>query len=295
MQSKKYQKISLACSNELLEVFSNYLIEHSAGGVITDDSRTDDLPVLTAYIDTEYNPALTGDDLNKFHQSIKGNFDKADYKLIAFEYIEPEDWLAGWKKTFKPLHVTGKIVVRPSWESYQPQPGEIEIIIDPKMAFGTGHHETTAQCLKGLETLHVMGKRVLDYGCGSGILAIAAYKLGADRVVACDIDADAIACAEENFKLNRAHIELIHGNKYVAPLPCDIIAANLTIDQLIESYNELDKSLKPEGHIIFSGIPEFDKKRFLDFLFDKPYVINNELVGEEWVSYVASKDIDDGD
>ena len=295
MQPKKYQKISLACSNELLEIFSNYFMEHSAGGIVTDDSKPGTLPILTAYIDTEQNPPLSEDGPEKFYQSIKGNFDNAEYQLIALEYIEPEDWLAGWKKTFKPLHVTEKIVVRPTWESYKLQPGELEIIIDPKMAFGTGHHETTAQCLKGLEMLHVMGKRMLDYGCGSGILAIAAYKLGADKVIACDMDEDAIDGAEENFKLNRAHIELIHSDNYVASPSCDIIAANLTIDQLIESFAQLDKSLKLEGHIIFSGIPEFDKRRFLDFLFDKPYVVNNELAGDEWVSYIASKDTDDGD
>lgn len=295
MSNDKYQKISIGCSNELIEIFSNYLIEHGSGGIVIEDSQKTGQTILTAYIDPERNTSFTREQIEDYFKSIKDNFDNAMYDIITLESIQAEDWLAGWKKTFVPIHITANIVVRPTWDSYELQAGEIEIVIDPKMAFGTGHHETTAQCLKGLEWVGVKDKRVLDYGCGSGILAIASYKMGAASVIACDIDPEAIECAQENIMLNRAKIELVQCGRYIASPPCDIIAANLSIDQIIEVYNELDKSLRAGGHIIFSGIPIFDKKRLLDFLLDKPYIIANELTGNEWVSYLAVKESPDGD
>lgn len=295
MPDDKYQKISIACSNDIMEIFSNYLLERNTGGIVAEDGQLNGQTILTAYLHPEKSKPFTRDEIEQFFESIKGNFDNPVYEIVKLEYIQAEDWLAGWKKTFVPIHVTEKIVVRPTWETYKIQPGEIEIVIDPKMAFGTGHHETTAQCLTGLERLQVIGKRVLDYGCGSGILAIAACKMGADKVIACDIDPEAIECARDNIMLNKVKIDVVESGKFVAESPCDIITANLSIDQIIEAFNELDKSLKPGGHVIFSGIPAFDKKRFLDFLLDKPYVINDELIGDEWISYIAFKEILDGD
>ena len=295
MSDDRYQKIAVACSNELVEIISNYFIEHNTGGVVAQDDKTTSRTILTAYIDPAKSKPISREEIEQYIDSIKGNFADSTYEIVALDFIEAEDWLAEWKKSFVPLHVTNKIVIRPTWEIYELQPGEIEIIIDPKMAFGTGHHETTAQCLRGLEMLNVMGKRVLDYGCGSGILAIAAYKLGASEVIGCDNDPEAIECAIENVRLNKAKIELVESANYIASPPCDIIAANLTIDQIITSFNELDNSLKENGRIIFSGILMSDKERLLDFLFDKPYVINDELAGEEWISYLATKESPDGD
>jgi len=290
MLNDKYQKISIACSDDLIEIISDYLMNKNTGGVITEDKKHNDLTVLTSYINPQQAKTLTKDEIEKYIESIKANFANPCYTIIALDYIQAEDWLAGWKKTFVPLHVTSKFVVRPTWESYKIQPGEIEIIIDPKMAFGTGHHETTAQCLQALERMNIMGKRVLDYGCGSGILAIAAYKLGADKIIGCDIDSEAIECARENIALNRAKVDLIESGNYIADPPCDIIAANLTVDQIKAVFKELNKSLKSGGQIIFSGIPIFDKERFLTFMFDKPCVIYDELSGTEWISYIATKE-----
>ncbi len=294
MPENKYQKISIACSNDIMEIFSNYLLERNTGGIVAEDGELNGQTVLTAYLSPDKNELFTSEELEKFFESIKDNFDDARYEIVSLDFIEAEDWMAGWKKTFVPIHVTEKVVVRPTWENYKKQPDEIEIIIDPKMAFGTGHHETTSQCMTGLEHLNPVGKRVLDYGCGSGILAIAAYKMGADKVIACDIDPEAIECAKENIMLNHAKVDLIESGKYIAEPPVDIITANLSIDQIIEAYTELDKSLKPGGQIIYSGIPSFDKQRFLDYVMNKPYIIRDVLAGDEWVSYIAMKEISDG-
>jgi len=289
LSAEKYQKISIACSNDMMEAFSNYLLERNTGGLVIEDGKQNGQQILTAYLSPQKNRPFTTEEIEEFFNKNRIYFPDASYQLVTLEYIQAEDWLAGWKKTFVPIHVTDKIVVRPTWESYQIQPGEIEIVIDPKMAFGTGHHETTSGCLAAMEKLGVRGKRVLDYGCGTGILAIAAFKMGASEVIACDIDPEAIACARENFAINDAAIEPVESDNFIADPPCDIVAANLSIDQIILLYDELDNSLTSDGHIIYSGIPFDDRQRFLDFIAKKPYNIIDEISGDEWTSYIGQK------
>ncbi len=289
MPFDKYQKISISCSNDIIEAFSNFLLEHDTGGLVVEDNILNGQTVLTAYIQLQKHKPLTKDEISNFFSSLQSFFPDATYDIVNLDYIRAEDWLAGWKKTFTPIHVTDKIVIRPTWQSYEPKPGEIEIIIDPKMAFGTGHHETTAQCLTAMEKIGVDGKRVLDYGCGTGILAIAAFKMGALQVTAVDLDPEAIACARENIAINKAVIELVESGKYISDSPGDLIAANLSIDQIIELFGNLDASLKTDGLIICSGIPHNDRQRFLDFMDGKSYNIVDVLPGSEWISYIGKK------
>ncbi len=289
MPQTKYQKISIACSKNIIEAFSNFLLERSPGGIETEDDKTTGLAILTAYINPQKGKLFNRKEIDSYFDSIKEYFDDPEYEIIYLDYIRSEDWLENLKKSFRPIHVTERIIACPTWENCQPQPGEIVIMIDPKMAFGTGHHETTVQCMAGLEKLNPAGKHVLDYGCGTGLLAIAAMKLGAARAIGVDIDPESIACARENIVLNNVAVELIESGKYIASPPCDIIAANLNTDLIIEVFAELDSSLKPGGHIIYSGIPLDDKQRLLDFIQDKPYAIDDELAGAEWISYIAVK------
>ena len=289
LSAEKYQKISIACSNDIMEAFSNFLLERNTGGLVVEDGELNKHTILTAYIAPQKTKPFTSQEIEGFFEKNRSYFPDSEYKLVALEYIRAEDWMAGWKKTFVPIHVTEKIVVRPTWETYKLLPGEIEIVIDPKMAFGTGHHETTVQCLMAMEQPGVKGKSVLDYGCGTGILAIAAVKMGASKVTACDIDLEAIACARENFTENNVSVELKQSQNYTANQPVDIIAANLSIDQIIMLYDELDKSLSETGHIIFSGIPFSNRQQFLDFIAKKPYNIVDEISGNEWISYIGRK------
>jgi ribosomal protein L11 methyltransferase len=289
MPAKQYQKIVIACSDNIIEAFSNYLLERNTGGIVVDEDVTSGLTVLTAYIDPELSKPFSEHEIDSFYDSIKDYFESAQYQIINLENIPAEDWLVSWKKTFHPIHITNRIVACPSWEKYKPQPGEIVIIIDPKMAFGTGHHETTAQCMKALEKLDPCGKRILDYGCGTGLLAIAAVKLDADMVIAVDNDPEAVECARENIALNDVEIDLVESGDYIAEPPVDIIAANLNIGIIIELFAKLDSSLRPGGHVIFSGIPIEDKQRLLDFISDKPYDIIEEQADSEWISFIALK------
>lgn len=117
--------------------------------------------------------------------------------------VSEEDWADSWKKYYKPIKTGKRIVIVPLWEKYEPCDGEICVLMDPGMAFGTGTHETTRLCANLLETYLHPGDKMLDVGCGSGILAICAAKLGAESCFACDIDPNAVRVARENIEINK--------------------------------------------------------------------------------------------
>ena len=122
---------------------------------------------------------------------------------ISFDKTKEEDWVNNWKKYFKPIQLDEQIVIKPTWETLEnPKKDTIVIEIDPGTAFGTGSHETTKLCIEGMKPYIKPGSRMLDVGCGSGILSIIGLKLGASHAVLTDIDPNAIAAAKENFEVN---------------------------------------------------------------------------------------------
>jgi ribosomal protein L11 methyltransferase len=169
-----------------------------------------------------------------------------------------EEWKDEWKRYFKPFRVTPRLTVRPSWENYEPDDGnEIVIELDPGMAFGTGKHETTTLCARMLEAAVRSGSSVLDMGCGSGILSIAAALVGAGDVLGVDIDETAVGVARENVAKNgcddRVMIvkgDLLSGISFSA----DVVVANLTADLIAALANGLRAHLKPGDVFIASGI-----------------------------------------
>ncbi|MDZ7364230.1 MAG: 50S ribosomal protein L11 methyltransferase [candidate division KSB1 bacterium] len=179
---------------------------------------------------------------------------------ITHEQIAAQDWHSAWKRYFKPFLVSKRILVRPSWEAAALAPGQIEIVIDPKQAFGTGHHATTRSMLRLLEKYLRPGMRVIDAGAGTGILAIAAAKLQAGvQVVAFDIDPLAAEAAQENIHLNHTqHCIKLYAGPLAAlrPLPADLILANLQHQTLLDLLPDFAKLLKHDGALLLSGILE---------------------------------------
>jgi ribosomal protein L11 methyltransferase len=177
---------------------------------------------------------------------------------ITIRYVDEEDWANAWKAFFKPMRIGKRLIVAPPWElplSPNPssQPDDVTIIIDPGMAFGTGSHPTTRLCLAAIEEFLIPGMRVADIGAGSGILAIAAAKLGAARVHACDIDSLAVRIAGENALVNGVALEMSEA------LPSgrfDLIVANILADVIIGMADDLVARLAPDGVLIVSGIIE---------------------------------------
>ena len=171
--------------------------------------------------------------------------------------LKESDWRESWKKHFGVQRIGRALVVKPSWTQYRPKAGEIVIEIDPGMAFGTGQHPTTAMCLRALEELVRPGTRLLDLGCGSGILGIAAAKLGATWVLALDIDLSAVRAARENAATNGvAHAVEVRKGTLLGDEVFDLIVANisgLTLERLASAFV---RSLRPGGLLFSSGFLE---------------------------------------
>lgn len=170
---------------------------------------------------------------------------------LILRYVEEEDWANAWKAYFKPMRVGRHLVVTPPWEDAALAPGEIPLVIDPGMAFGTGSHPTTQLCLTALEQYVHPGSRVADIGTGSGILAIAAAKMGATLVEANDNDPLAVKIARENAAANGASAEVMDA------LPMgqyDVVVANILADVIVGMSAELYGLMAPSGILIASGI-----------------------------------------
>ncbi len=173
-------------------------------------------------------------------------------ELVARE-IKEEDWLESWKAQFTPLRI-GRFLVRPTWSDARAAPGLIEIVLDPGMAFGTGLHPTTQQCVEALSTIALDGKGVLDVGTGSGILAIAAAKRGATPVVAVDNDPLAVEAARENTERNGVLVPVALASAVDVPGRFDIVIANIVSPVLQLIAPDLVARLAPGGMLIAAGI-----------------------------------------
>lgn len=204
--------------------------------------------------------------------------------------VKEEDWAECWKQYYKPLRAGKRLVVKPSWESYAAQRGDLVIELDPGMAFGTGTHETTALCLELIER-HFGGGTLLDVGSGSGILAIAAGLLGAQRVVAVDIDPLAVRVAQENVRKNNLQdIVQVRQGDLVAGLgeTFDFACANILADVIIMLAAPLKKHLKPGAGVVFCGIIKEREADVMAALQPLGYTVVERAWRGEWSALFAT-------
>jgi ribosomal protein L11 methyltransferase len=183
---------------------------------------------------------------------------------VELSNVKEEDWANNWKQYFKPLTVGEKLLIKPSWESYENQDNKIVLEIDPASSFGTGQHNTTQLCLELLEKNLNQGDRILDIGCGSGILSIAGILLGAKSAAAVDIDLNSVKTAKENAEKNNiddGKYLTYYGNILTDAALCekigsgyDVITANIVADVLIAMSPIFKNFIKPNGILILSGI-----------------------------------------
>jgi ribosomal protein L11 methyltransferase len=216
-----------------------------------DSSRAEQLAAIETYLRTQ-GPAFAG----------------FVYKPPIVTTIKDEDWANNWKEYFKPVRIGTRLVIKPTWEKYAAGERDIILELDPGMAFGTGAHPTTKMCLEMLERIFfhegpfktdsysLVPATVLDVGTGSGVLSIAAAKLGAERIVAIDIDADAVTVAEENLALNDVQMLVAASATPLREVAGSyaIVLANILAEELVRLAPELVAKVEPWGYLILSGV-----------------------------------------
>ena len=210
------------------------------------------------------------------------------YEIYTSECSD-DDWKDEWKKYFHTVNITDNIIIKPSWDDYEASEGETVIEIDPGMAFGTGTHETTALCVEFLEKYVPGKKKLLDIGCGSGILMLIGKRLGAEKVVGIDIDRNVKDVVIENFEKNniKDNYEIIIGDlvedineKY------DLVVSNILVDVLTELLENIEKTLEKGATIIFSGIIKNKEEEFLRKTKEHNLVEIDRNEKNNWVSLV---------
>lgn len=208
---------------------------------------------------------------------------------VEAEKMHEEDWANNWKKYYKPVKVGEKIVIRPIWEEYEKKDDEIVISLDPGMAFGTGEHETTRMCIKALEKYVKSDSTVFDIGCGSGILSIAAAKLGAKMAIGVDLDPVAVESANENLKFNDVdNIKILEGNLIdVIDGKADIVIANIIAEVICILTEDVSKVINKNGYFITSGIINDRVKMVTDKLEECGFEVIKINNDGEWNCIIA--------
>lgn len=217
--------------------------------------------------------------------------------LMTLENLKDADWENNWKQYYKPLPIGEKLVVVPAWEE-QPADGRVALRLDPGLIFGTGSHATTRMCLEAIETLAAPDKRVLDLGCGSGILSIGALVLGCREAVGCDIDPKAPDVAMDNAALNgigadrfrvyAGDILADRGMRAALGTNFDIVLANIVADVILPLAPLSREFLAPGGTFVTSGIIEGRQDEIEHALKKAGYFIEKHFCEEEWHCFVCS-------
>jgi ribosomal protein L11 methyltransferase len=257
VQYKKWVEVSIQIDPSLLNVISNDVFTLGADGL----EETNEC-IKIYFPDEQWNSKVEKS-LSRLITKLNPEFTSS---LIQTRHIPNQDWTESWKENFKLFHLTDNIIIKPDWIEYQAQQDEIVVTICPKMAFGTGHHETTQLVMLMLQKYLGEGQRLLDAGTGSGILAILAAQLGVAEITAFDNDPVAIENARENFSLNNIKIEqnIFCGTlNNVEISEYDIIVANIDRNVLLELPEKLIAYIKPGGTLILSGLLSRDEDKIL--------------------------------
>jgi ribosomal protein L11 methyltransferase len=259
-------EVTISLSGELAEPVSDLFSRYAPGGVVLENLPQEKFKSESKLIQVRaYLPE--DDQLPERRRAIEeGLWHLSQIQELPpaqFHLIQEKDWGSTWKVHYVPIPIGSKIVIQPAWIPIKAT-DRIPILIDPGMAFGTGTHPTTQLCLAVIEDLLKAGQSVIDLGCGSGILSIAAAKLGAGKVLGLDIDAVAVQNARKNVNLNhvnpvvtlsRGSLELLLEEMPSPRIPADLVVANIitkTLEELVRA--GLGKLIHPRGFLILSGI-----------------------------------------
>ncbi|EJL6618963.1 50S ribosomal protein L11 methyltransferase [Vibrio cholerae] len=269
-------QIKLNATNDNAEAIGDMLMEETGAVSVTfldakDTPVFEPLPGETRlWGDTDVVALYEADmDTSLILQQIKASNMLAKGFAHKVEQVEDKDWEREWMDNFHPMQFGRRLWICPSWREV-PDPQAVNVMLDPGLAFGTGTHPTTALCLEWLDNLDLSGKTVIDFGCGSGILAIAAIKLGAAKVIGIDIDPQALLASKDNAARNGVEdqIEVYLPKDQPEGLVADVVVANILAGPLRELSPIIKGLLKPGGQLAMSGILDTQAESVAEFYRD---------------------------
>ena len=306
-------EITIHTTNEASEIVESILLDYGSTGVAIEDPTTleenlhDDFGTIVELSPTDYPEVgvivkgyineLNFDDetFNRFNDELEQlgkNINIGEFFKIETTTIQDSDWENSWKDYFDILNIGEKFVIVPTWREYENEEDKYVINIDPGMAFGTGGHETTSLCIKNLEKYVKPHDNVIDVGCGSGILSIAASYLTDGSLKAVDLDKLAVDVSRENFALNNlenriaveeASLLTKETKKY------DVIVANILAHIIELMLEDAYKLLEDGGYFITSGIIKDKKDELLEKMLERGFKLVEETSDNEWYSFVVTK------
>jgi len=289
---KQWLVVNILIPKGFGEAVSNFLIEKGATGIeeVGEDLRWER---LKAYFPQDGKEKRVLRSLHRYLQSLQSIAPEMSHTQIETTSIPEQDWSENWKRFFKPVQVTSRLVVKPPWSKIRLKKNQIPINIHPGMAFGTGTHPTTKLCMKALErSLRRKGLSVLDVGTGSGILSIAAAQLGAGEVWGLDIDGAAVENARENVKRNSVSdiVKIRRGSIGDIQKRFDVMVTNIDLKNLKRMRWPLIRHLKSQGFLILSGILEAEGERLCQYYLETDHFQWARATHEEgWACIILRK------
>ncbi len=306
----KWIEAAVATKSEEIDAVCEQLAALGAGGMVVEDEADfqaflENNHQYWDYVDDELESKFRGVSRVKFYLSdddegraLLETIRTGIGREITTAYVQDSDWENNWRQYYQPIEIGEKLVVVPEWLE-TPDDGRIPLRLDPGLIFGTGSHATTRMCLAALEHYAAPGKRVLDLGCGSGILGIGALLLGCDSVAGCDIDPKAPEVAEANAALNGLHADRFRvcAGDVLADAPMraslgagyDLVLANIVSDVIIPLSGIVGEFLAPDGVFLCSGIIEGRQDEVAAALRRNGFAILEHFNEEEWHCYVAKQ------
>ncbi|MFE5319951.1 50S ribosomal protein L11 methyltransferase [Paenibacillus sp. NPDC056579] len=323
----RWHEVTVHTTEEAIEMISNFIHELGAGGVSIEESGTlnkqrdtslgqwyelplNDIPEGRAVIKGYFSEGTEMKDIMESLQRSVAQLTEFDIDTgnptYELKEVDDEDWANAWKQYFKPLRISERLTIKPTWEEYSPQEEELIIELDPGMAFGTGTHATTSLCLKTLEKVIQGGEDVIDVGTGSGVLAIAAAKLGAKHVLAVDLDPVAVSSATENARLNGMDNDITvklsdllgvlqesaSGDASAAlgvKIPVQVVVANILAEIILLFVKDVYDVLAEGGTYVVSGIIQSKQKDVEQGLTAVGFTVTESYEDQDWVVIIARK------